>query len=428
MKNLISLINGVRITRNDLFLMSAAFITYTGMYAVRKSFLAGQFTGEAINGFDFKTILVVSQVVGYMLSKFIGIKVVSECPANRRSLLLVGLVSFGLLMLLAFAYLPFHLKPLALFFNGLPLGIIFGLVLSYLEGRRNTELLAATLSATFVFSTGFIKTTGLLLMQDYGISEFMMPFVTGLIFFPPFLLSVWLLRRCKPPTVDDIALRTERIPMRADQRKDFLKKHGLTFGVLVIIYILLTTVRDFRDNFMVEFWSELNFSDQPEVITLTEIPIAMVVLVIAALGILIRSNRIAFKWGLYATVLGAILLLLSTFLFEIGLLSPINWMIWSGMGIYLPYILFHCVLFERFIALLRYMGTIGFLFYVADAFGYLVSVGVLISKEAFDYQHSWLTFFSKLNIYAALSIIAMTIAILILSHYEQKKIVAKTNF
>lgn len=92
--------------------------------------------GMDFHGMDFKTVLVISQVLGYMLSKFAGIKLVSVMTSTKRATSLVALVGFSLLMLLAFAVLPVNFKPYALFLNGMPLGMVFGLVFSYLEGRK----------------------------------------------------------------------------------------------------------------------------------------------------------------------------------------------------------------------------------------------------------------------------------------------------
>lgn len=397
---------------STIWLMLAAFLCYTGMYAVRKSFLAGQYTGVEFEGLHFKTILVISQVLGYMCSKFIGIKVISELSKQKRSWYLIGMVGFGLLMLLVFAFVPPHLKLVALFMNGLPLGMVFGIVFSYLEGRRNTELLAAALSATFIFSTGFVKTTGVWLLQDFGVNEWMMPFLTGLLFFPIFLLAVWMLNRAQPPGILDIEHRTERVPMNSEQRWAFLRKHGLGFAGLVMVYITLTILRDFRDNFIVEFWAELGYSQQPELITLTEIPVAVVVLIIAAMGVLIQSNRRAFNTGMYLSIACAIAIFLTTILFSRELISPISWMIGTGIGIYLPYILFHCLLFERLLALLRFKGNVGFLFYVADALGYSGSVGVMLFKELGGFETTWINFFIELNLYSAIAIALMSSAAL----------------
>jgi hypothetical protein len=56
----------------------AAFGTYFCMYAFRKPFTAGTYAGEELLGVEYKTVLVVAQVLGYTVSKFLGIKVVSE--------------------------------------------------------------------------------------------------------------------------------------------------------------------------------------------------------------------------------------------------------------------------------------------------------------------------------------------------------------
>ncbi len=406
---------------SSVWIMVAAFLCYTGMYAVRKSFLAGQYQDLDIGlGMDPKTVLVISQVLGYMLSKFVGIKIISEMPPQRRVYWLLGLVGLGLGMLGLFAIVPPNWKMVTLFFNGLPLGMVFGVVFSYLEGRRNTELLAAALSATFIFSTGLVKTVGVLLIQNYGVGEYAMPFATGLLFLPIFLLSVWMLNRSKAPDEFDRQERTERTTMDVAKRKDFLKRHGAGFAGLVVIYILLTIIRDFRDNFIVEFWEELGYGGEPELITLTEIPVAIIVLVIAALGILIRKNRLAFNLGMYMIGFGALVILLSTLLFKQSLISPVMWMISTGVGVYLPYILYHCLIFERLIALLKYNGNVGFLFYTADAMGYLGSVSVLLLKEVVGYNTSWVDFFIDINIKAAVPI--MILVFLVLLYFSRSKV------
>ena len=59
----------------SLFTMLMAFSTYTFMYAFRKPYTAATFAdAPGFLGLGFKEILVISQVAGYALSKFIGIK------------------------------------------------------------------------------------------------------------------------------------------------------------------------------------------------------------------------------------------------------------------------------------------------------------------------------------------------------------------
>lgn len=401
--------------------MVGAFLCYTGMYAVRKSFLAGQYSELDFYGFDYKTVLVISQVIGYMLSKFVGIKMVSEMKPESRTKYLISLVTFGMLMLLLFAFLPNNLKPLAMFFNGLPLGMIFGLVLSYIEGRKNTELLAAALSATFIFSTGFVKTVGLWLMQWFNVGEFIMPFLTALLFFPVFLASIKMLNKEQVRTQEDLDQRTERVPMNSKERMRFLREHGMVFFGLVVVYVLLTVVRDFRDNFIVEFWAELGADGKPELVTLTEIPVAIIVLIIAAFGVLIKDNKKAFQWGIYLSIACCFTIILVTWLFEKQAISPVWWMIINGIGLYLPYILFHCMIFERFLALLRFKGNVGFLFYTADALGYTGSVGVLLFKEFSNTKVTWVNFLTDLTQFSGIVMLLVCVLTLFLLRIKIKK-------
>src|SRR5438045_8508231 len=58
----------------------AAFTTYFCMYAFRKPFAAARFDGEFFlhTKIALKTAIVIGQIIGYALSKYIGIKVCSE--------------------------------------------------------------------------------------------------------------------------------------------------------------------------------------------------------------------------------------------------------------------------------------------------------------------------------------------------------------
>ncbi|MEC7264794.1 MAG: DUF5690 family protein, partial [Bacteroidota bacterium] len=69
----------------------AAFGTYFCMYAFRKPFSVATFEGLSYFGVNYKILLVIAQVIGYALSKFVGIKVISELKPNRRLMYLISL-------------------------------------------------------------------------------------------------------------------------------------------------------------------------------------------------------------------------------------------------------------------------------------------------------------------------------------------------
>jgi hypothetical protein len=102
---------------------------------------------------------------------------------------------------------------------------------------------------------------------------------------------------------------------------------------------------------------------------------------------------------------GLLLLGLSTLAFQTGLLSPLAWMILSGAGLYMAYVPFNAMLFDRLIAASGTVGTAGFLIYVADTFGYLGSCALLLWRNFGLVQLDWLQVFTA-SAYGA-SIIGM---------------------
>ena len=146
--------HGVAAWLQPLLAVVAAFGAYFCMYGLRKPFTAATYADATAFGVGLKQSLVISQVLGYTLSKFIGIRVVSEMPARWRAAALAGLVLLAEIALVAFALVPRPWNVACLFMNGLPLGMVFGLVLAPLEGRRVTDLLTAGLCASFILAGG----------------------------------------------------------------------------------------------------------------------------------------------------------------------------------------------------------------------------------------------------------------------------------
>lgn len=378
-----------------LFAGLAGFCAYFSMYAFRKPFAAATF--GTVDGWtfavDYKIALVLAQVAGYAASKLIGVKVISEIAPSHRGAAILGLIAASWLALLAFAVVPAPWNVAALVLNGLPLGMIWGLVFGFMEGRRTSEVLGAILCASFILSSGIVKSVGKWLMVDLDVSPFWMPAATGAIFMPLLALSVWALVQLPPPSPADEAARVRRQPMDRAQRRAFLAAYAPGVVLLVMAYVLLTALRDFRDNFAAEIWAALGFGEASGVFTASELPVAVIALAVLGAVMLVRDNLRALLVTHGVILAGFLLLGISTLAFQAQLLTPLIWMISTGAGLYMAYIPFNAMLFDRMIAFSGRIGTAGFLIYVADASGYLGSVALLVWRNFAMVQLDWLGFF-----------------------------------
>lgn len=406
---------------------AAAFGAYFCMYAFRKPFTAATFEGLSLWGLGFKTVLVLSQLLGYTLSKFIGIKVISEMRNEHRGIAIVGLIVVAELSLVGFAFLPLPLKVAMIFLNGLPLGMIFGLILSYLEGRRQTEALSAALCASFIVSSGVVKSVGTWLMDRWQVDEFSMPMVTGLLFFVPLLIAVGILQATPPPDAKDLAMRAQRQAMNAQDRRGFVKAFWPGLTLLIVVYITLTIVRTIRDDFGVEIWRDFGVSRTPSVFATSETWVGLIVTALSALTMWIANNLRAIRTTLGMMIMAFGLVLLSTWLEATGSLSPYLFMVACGVGLYVPYVAFHTAVFERLIATARMPANLGFVMYLADSIGYLGYAGVIVAKTQWAESAPMLPFFRWILLIGATLSVGCLLASLIYFQQKLGKIAAPTS-
>ena len=372
-----------------------AFLAYASIYAYRKPFTVATFEGMSFFGVSYQSLLIISQGLGYMLSKFWGIKFISELKQLGRwktSLILIGISWFCLLL---FGFVPAPFGMLCLFVNGFMLGFMWGIIFSYVEGRRATDFIGSVLAVSFIFAGGFTRSVGKWLMLEWNITEKWMPFMTGLVFFGPLLVFLFLLERVPKPDKDDIDERTKRTPMTMNDRKKFLRHFGFGIAMVTITYLFLTIMRDLRDNFMSNIWIELGYANNSSIFAKTETNTSLIILFMISMMVLIRRNIRAFRIVHVAILAGFILAGISSTLFVTGYLDGAIWMQLVGLGLYMAYIPFNCIFFERLIATFRIGGNVGFLIYIADAFGYLGSISVMLTKEFLKIQLNWSQFYSQ---------------------------------
>ncbi|MBO0720571.1 MAG: hypothetical protein J2P41_07105, partial [Blastocatellia bacterium] len=264
----------------SLWTVVAAFGSYFCMYGFRKPFTAAGYEEFTLLGLSYKSILVTSQVLGYTLSKFIGIRVISEMPPARRGRTILLFIGIAQTALLLFALAPAPWNFILLFVNGLPLGMVFGLVLGFLEGRRSTEILAAGLCASFILADGVTKSVGSYLLAA-GVNQFWMPFGAGAVFAVPLLIFVGMLSRVPLPDESDELHRSKRTTMTLKDRRSLFGKYATGLTMLVGVYLLLTILRSVRADFAPEIWKGLGKAAPPSLFARSEVYVMFGVVIIS---------------------------------------------------------------------------------------------------------------------------------------------------
>src|SRR5690349_8684054 len=80
----------------------AGFLAYFSMYAFRKPIAAATFGDVHLLGvgIDYKSALLIAQVLGYAISKLLGIRVIAEIGRQGRGKAIVGLIGLSWIALL----------------------------------------------------------------------------------------------------------------------------------------------------------------------------------------------------------------------------------------------------------------------------------------------------------------------------------------
>lgn len=100
-----------------------ALLSYSLVYALRKPFTAAEFEGLQVFGMDYKIVVSIIQLLGYVSAKLLGIKYISELRPEGRLKFIIGSAALSEISLIAFGLLPMPYNIMALYFNGLSLAV-----------------------------------------------------------------------------------------------------------------------------------------------------------------------------------------------------------------------------------------------------------------------------------------------------------------
>ena len=391
-----------------LLLGLLAFATYSCMYAIRKPF-AGFIYEETLWGWNIKSWMVIAQLLGYTLSKFFGIGWIGQLKHNNRRSQLILLLFSASIPLWVLPFSPINLWPILMLANGFPLGIVWGIVFSYVEGRDLTEFIGAILACTFVFSSGFVKYAALELQNHFHMPAVNATATLSAIACILAAIFSYFLDKTPAPTLDEASRNAPRKELNKLERKTFFGENLQLLIPAILIYAILTFLRDFRDNFTAELLLEShNYSGKS--IAQYETLITLILLASIPFISLIKNHLKAIQLTFITAAAGCILSLIAVYLYHNHALPGSYLLLISGLGLYAGYILINISIMNRIIGFRNIPGNCGFLMYSADSTGYLSSI-VVMSIALFQHKAAvqWFPIFEHLLTWGSVAVIVIAL-------------------
>ena len=374
----------------------AALLSYSLVYALRKPFTAATFDGMELFGMDYKVATSIIQIFGYMVSKFIGIKLISELKREGRLKFILVSIGVAELSLVLFGCLPRPFNVLALFFNGLSLGCMWGVIFSFLEGRRVTDLLASLFGLSIAVSSGTAKSIGLFVVDILNVSEFWMPALIGAVALPLLAGLGYILDHLPKPTAEDKALRVERVTLDRQQRWELFRNFAPLLTLLFFDNLFLTVLQDVKEDFLVKIIDVNAAGLSSWVFAKVDGVVTLIILAVFATLALVKSHIKVLSTLLTLVIAGAVTLSFVAFNYDSLQLSPLVWLFIQSLCLYFSYLSFQTIFFDRFIACFRIRGNVGFFIAMVDSIGYTGTVLVLVFKECFNPNLDWLEFYNTM--------------------------------
>lgn len=383
---------------NFLFILwagGAALLSYSLVYALRKPFTAATFDGMDFFGMDYKVATTIMQIFGYLISKFFAIKIVSELKRESRLKFMIFSVALAELALVFFGLLSHPFNVFALFFNGLALGCMWGVIFSFIEGRKVTDILASLLGVSMAVSSGMAKSLGLFVVNTLGVTEFWMPALIGGLAFPLLIFMGWALNKLPQPTDEDRALRSERVTLNGEQRRQLFKSYMPLLIMLFFANLFITILRDIKEDFLVNIIDVSTISSW--LFAQVDGMVTLIILGIFAMMSLINSNYRVLLVLLAMVIGGSATISYLAFNYDTLQLPTLYWLFIQSLSLYMVYLSFQTLFFERFIACFKIKGNVGFFIATIDFIGYTGTVCVLLFKEFCSPDINWMEFYNQFS-------------------------------
>lgn len=413
---MVSKIKNNRHFKDILFILWAggtALLTYSLIYTLRKPFTAALYQDLELLGIDYKVAVTTIQILGYLIAKFFGIKIISELKRENRFKFFVCSVVLAELSLIAFGLIPAPYNAFAMFFNGLSLGCMWGVIFSFIEGRRFTDMLASMLGVSMVFSSGLAKSLGLYIMNEIGVGQFWMPALIGVFAMPLLVVMAYSLIRLPNPDEEDIIRKSERKAMTRDDRRTIFRRYALMITLILIANFVVVMLRDIKEDFLVNI---LDMSGQSSwMFAKVDTIITIIILGLFAVATFVRKNIAVLIAMLSTVIASSVVMSYISFNYQSLELSPMVWLFAQSLPLYITYLTFQTVFFDRFIACFRVKANVGYFIALIDFVGYTGTVTLLFVKEWMNVEMNWFELYNHMSAFVGIvSVVTFSVALVAL--------------
>jgi hypothetical protein len=144
----------ITLQRNSLaFQVFASLTAFLPIYAfiLFDELTQRQLMKTGFLGVQFKILMITAQVLGFAVSKGLGVKYVSEMLPENRSKSLILMLALSWFAYLLFALTPAPYNLIFIFLASLPLGMIYGTILGFWRDDA-VQICSWPLTASFVWA------------------------------------------------------------------------------------------------------------------------------------------------------------------------------------------------------------------------------------------------------------------------------------
>lgn len=158
--------------------------------------------------------------------------------------------------------------------------------------------------------------------------------------------------------------------------------------------LLLLMLRDIKEDFLVNI---LDMSGQSSwLFAQVDTVVTLVILGLFCLFTFFRSNIKALMMLFSLVIVGNAVMTYVSLHYATLQLSPIVWLFVQSLSLYVAYLTFQTIFFDRFIACFRIKGNVGFFIAIIDFIGYLGTVTLLSTKEFLNFDMEWFALYNHM--------------------------------